>query len=195
VSISRLIVGLGNPGKEYIYTRHNLGFLVVQDLAKRYKILFSKNSVLKSFTGEGTIEGIDVRFFLPLTYMNNSGAAVKAALQRGDQPPSELLIVTDDFHLEFGELRIRATGSAGGHNGLKSIIDHIETNEFARLRLGIGSPTTKEEDVDFVLSEFSSQEKKQLAAFIEEAVQCCVTWLTTGTQAAMNQYNKRKKNE
>jgi len=195
VSRFRFIVGLGNPGKEYSFARHNLGFLVVQDLAKRYKISFSKNFSLKGLLGEGSIENTDVRLLLPLTYMNNSGLAVKEVVKRDNPSLDELLVVTDDFHLEFGQMRIRPFGSDGGHNGLQSIIEHLGTNRFARLRLGIGSPAGKEQVVDFVLSQFSSQEKKQLAVFIEEAVGCCVVWLTTTAQAAMNQYNKRNKNE
>lgn len=193
--MSRLIVGLGNPGKEYIHTRHNLGFLVVQDLAKRYKIPLLRNFSLKSYSGEGTIEHVPVRLLLPFTFMNNSGIAVKEALESSRHASEEFLVVVDDFHLAFGKLRFRLSGSDGGHNGLRSVIEHLGTTRFARLRLGIGSPVDKDKVVDFVLSEFSPQEKKKLDAFIEEAIQCGVAWLTTSPQAVMNQYNKRKGNE
>ncbi len=193
----RFIVGLGNPGEEYRYTRHNFGFLVVEDLARRYGVSLKSNRSLKGNIGQGKIEGQDVMLFLPMTYMNNSGLALRALYEDKAFVFEDLLVVTDDFNLDFGQLRLRPFGSAGGHNGLKSLAEHLKTTEFARLRVGIGAVRhkTPEGIIDFVLSSFTKEERSHLDEIIGQAVECCVGWLTGGVKEAMSQFNKRKKNE
>ncbi len=196
LSSKRLIVGLGNPGKEYSYTRHNLGFLVVQELAKKNKLSFSKDVVAQGFLAEGKIKGCPVSLFMPVTYMNNSGAAVRKILLKKEIDPSDALIVCDDINLPFGQLRLRSKGSDGGHNGLKSIIYSLESSNFARLRIGIGRGERKEKDMSgFVLEEFNGQEKEQLGEVIQNAVDCCFLWLKVGINKAMSQFNKRKEDD
>lgn len=188
----RLIVGLGNPGKDYEYTRHNLGFLVAEKLAARYQLKFKSSSWCKGLSAEGLIEDKECCLFLPLTYMNNSGTAVKETVIRKKVPFNNTLVVADDFNLDFGQLRLRSKGSAGGHNGLKSVIQHLGSDDFARLRLGVGSPPHKKEIVDFVLEKFSPQEKKKLDAFIQDAVECCVAWVNGNADQVMSQFNRKK---
>ena len=195
MSESRLIVGLGNPDKKYEYTRHNLGFLVLCHLAKQYKVEFTKSLTLKGLIASGDINDQKVILFLPLTYVNNSGVAVKEILKRKAIALQNILVVCDDLNLDYGHIRLRSRGSDGGHNGLSSIVEHLATNEFARLRLGIGCPSKKEDAVRFVLSVFNDEEKKELNHFIKRAVDCCRTWVTEGTTKAMSQFNKRKKED
>lgn len=166
----KLIVGLGNPGSQYTWTRHNLGFMVVGSLEKK-----------KSCS-----------LLMPTTFMNNSGAAVAAAVKKLSVKLDDILIVYDDMALNFGQIRIKPDGSAGGHNGIKSIIEHLGTKEFARLRLGIGKPKPGTDAADYVLSDFTPAEKKILPDFINNAHQCVHSWVEEGVQAAMNQFNQRK---
>ncbi len=186
------IVGLGNPGKQYEWTRHNLGFLVVQHLAKKYHLKFSVDSRIKGWIAEGEVEEKKVYLFLPQTYVNQSGVAVEEALLEKKITLENILVVNDDFNLAFGELRLRPEGSDGGHNGLTSIIEHLKTNQFCRLRLGIGAPIDKKQAVDFVLGEFTKKERQELAFFLELATECCVVWIKEGVGKAMSQFNKRK---
>ena len=189
----RLIVGLGNPGRDYQNTRHNLGFLVVRNLAKRYRLNFIRSVAFKGFITQGQLEKRKTYLFLPLTYMNHSGVGVRAVVVAKKILLKDILVVSDDLDLDFGQVRLRAKGSDGGHNGLNSLIVYLKTQEFARLRLGIGRPTKKEETVDFVLSEFNTKEKEELSAFVEKATDCCRTWLAQGTTEAMNQFNEKGK--
>ncbi len=202
-----LIVGLGNPGKEYEYTRHNLGFMVVGLLGDRYGLRFRHSSFCNAMVAEGRIGSERVCLLLPLTYMNKSGVAVKAAVYKKGITLQQLLVVCDDVNLDFGRIRIRGKGSAGGHNGLKSIIQHLGSQDFPRLRMGISpvilanSSVSKSgrgnQDValaEFVLDEFSKQEKESLKDFISEAADCCLVWLKDGIVKAMDVYNRRKEN-
>ena len=191
----RLIVGLGNPGRDYELTRHNFGFLVIQKIARDKHLKFSKSNIAEGLVAQGPIDGRDVYLFLPTTFVNNSGQAVKAFITKKDISLTDLLIVCDDVNLDFGQLRLRAQGTDGGHNGLKSVIGHLHTKEFARLRLGVGSPERKEGMVDFVLSEFSSQEKKELDSIVSSSVDCCRMWLVEGIAKTMSHFNKRKEDE
>ncbi|MDD3374573.1 MAG: aminoacyl-tRNA hydrolase [Candidatus Omnitrophica bacterium] len=195
MSQSYLIIGLGNPGKEYQFTRHNFGFLVVSELAEKYKIKFIRSSKYQGFLGHGNIEGKDVFLLLPQTYMNCSGVSVRKVVEDKEIAQQNLLVAYDDFHIDFGSLRIRNKGSAGGHNGLQSIIDKLMTQEFSRLRLGVGSPNGKKSATDFVLSDFSAREKKQLDEQIQKAVSCFLVFLKEGISQAMAIFNKRNKNE
>ena len=191
----RLIVGLGNPGKDYEFTRHNLGFLVIGHLARQYHLKFSRHSASESLAAGGKIEDQDLILQMPVTYVNNSGRAVAALAARNSIPPENILVVCDDLALDFSQMRLRARGSAGGHNGLKSVVEHLKTQEFPRLRMGVGAPAKKEEAVDFVLSEFTPKEKKELGTFVGQAADCCRFWLTDGAAKAMSQFNQRKDDE
>lgn len=191
----KLIVGLGNPGKEYTQTRHNFGFLVVEELAKEYQLRFQNSSFTQGLMAYGKIEKEEALLLLPSTYMNRSGQAVKAAIKSKKVDISDLLVICDDLDLPLGALRIRPQGSSAGHNGLASVKEALGTNEFARLRLGIGKPLKKELTVDYVLKAFSKQEKQRLPLIIEEAVLCSLVWVNEGIDKAMNQFNKRKKDE
>ena len=187
----RLIVGLGNPGRDYEYTRHNLGSLAVRCLAEKLKLKFALSSLTNGLTGEGMLEKKVVCLLMPLTYMNNSGVAVRQIMVKKDVLPENVLIVCDDFHLDFQQLRLRAKGRDGGHNGLSSVIQHLGTEQFTRLRMGIGQPADKKNTVNYVLEEFEKNEKMCLDKFIDEAALCCLTWLRDGTAAAMDQYNRK----
>lgn len=191
----KLIVGLGNPGDEYEYSRHNLGFLVVRQLAGKYGLSFKKNFTLKGLLAQGAADSIlgTLYLLLPLTYVNNSGAAVKEIIQKKNIALHNILVVCDDVNLEFGQLRFRLQGSHGGHNGLNSVINHLKTKEFMRLRLGVGYPARKDDMVSFVLGEFNQQEKKQLDAFLSKAADGCALWLKEGIAKAMDQFNKKEK--
>lgn len=188
----RLIVGLGNPGREYEYTRHNLGFLSVERLAEGQGLKFTHRSLLNSLEACGEIEGQPCVLLKPLTHMNRSGVAVKKALAHHGIELQGLLVVSDDLNLNFGQIRLRRRGSEGGHNGLLSIIEHLNTREFARLRLGIGAPHSAAATVDYVLTEFNVNEKRELEPFLEAAVRCMRVWLKDGITEAMTQFNKRK---
>ncbi len=189
MSASKLIVGLGNPGKDYEYTRHNFGFMAVARFAKEKKIEFHKSSSLKGLVGKGSIEGQDIFLLLPMTFMNHSGLAVKEFLKQKNIVPENMLVVCDDLDLLFGQMRVRPSGSDGGHNGLTSIIECLETKDFPRLRLGLGRPNQKDDVVSFVLSTFNAQEKKELNAPLEKAVLCCMSWLTQGMTKTMSKFN------
>ncbi len=191
----KLIVGLGNPESQYEYTRHNLGFLVLTNLAKQYDSKYKKSAVAQALETKIVLEGQQCSLMMPLTYMNNSGVAVRSWCEKKELALEDLLIVCDDLALEFGQIRLRRSGSHGGHNGIRSVIDHLGSKDFARLRLGIGNPSPKIDTADYVLSDFTSGEKKILPDFINEAVACLASWVIQGTQATMNQYNKKRKSE
>ena len=135
--------------------------------------------------------GKDLCCLLPSTYMNNSGAAVKQAVLSQGLDHADILIVCDDFHLDFGQIRIRSKGTDGGHNGLISVIEHLATQDFVRLRLGIGAPPKGQESVDYVLGKWTAGEEKQLDEFIDRATDCCGVWLQEGIHKAMDQFNGR----
>jgi len=159
------IGGLGNPGSEYADTRHNLGFMVIEELLGRFKLKLKKKG--RAGLARAKI-GDEIFFFIPLTFMNLSGQAVKQILRENNLSPRDLLIICDDYNLPFGKLRFRPGGSSGGHNGLLSIVEQLGTQEFARLRIGLGEPPSGEA-VDYVLGEFSPAEKKELPQIISRA--------------------------
>jgi PTH1 family peptidyl-tRNA hydrolase len=164
----KLIVGLGNPGPQYHWTRHNLGFLALEALGKK--------------------KPSGVLLLKPTTFMNDSGTAVKKAVAKSGIEPQNILVICDDLSLPFGKIRIRPSGSDGGHNGLKSIINELGSKQFARLRMGIGEPEGTD-TVDYVLGNFTPAQKKALAGFINHALDCVTCWVTEGAQAAMNKFN------
>ena len=183
-----LVVGLGNPGKEYAETRHNVGFWCVDHLANEGSISLSRRQRQLAI-GEGTLAGIHVALAKPRTFVNNSGQAVKYLLARYRASPADLLVIVDDMNLPLGKMRLRARGSAGGHNGMKSIIEVIGTQDFARVRIGIGRPSTGVDEVDYVLSAMSPEERATAEDAVERASQAVVCVLTEGIDEAMGRFN------
>lgn len=187
-----LVVGLGNPGKAYEGTRHNIGFAVVEELARRHRFEFQKKTKWKGKVARGNIGEGTVALLLPQTFMNLSGEAVAAATHEQVEI-SHLLIVVDDVAIPFGELRLRFQGSSGGHNGLKSIEDHLHTQQYARLRIGVGDNREGELE-DYVLEKFSKQEKKLLPEIVERAAHAIEIWLEQGINRAMEFANTSPSN-
>lgn len=188
----KLIVGLGNPGRLYIDSRHNIGFQVVRSLARSQGILLKKDMPAFSLAGQGRVEGQAVTLALPFTFMNLSGAAVAALLRKYKIDLNNLLVVCDDLDLQFGRIRIRALGASGGHRGLRSIIDSIKREDFCRLRLGIGRPRRNTEASEYVLARFTKTEKQKLEGIIGRACGCCRMWVSGGITESMNHFNKRE---
>jgi peptidyl-tRNA hydrolase, PTH1 family len=189
MSDTYLIVGLGNPGRRYEKTRHNAGFMVVDRLAAVLGAKFKK--------GRGVYEICDVRcneasvlLAKPLTFMNNSGTAVAELVRYYQIDFSRLLVVLDEIELPFGRVRLRRQGNAGGHNGLSSIIQHLNTTSFARLRIGIGTEFAKRDMVDFVLSRFSRNEQEELDSVLATSVDAVLSFIRDGIDNAMNLYNQ-----
>lgn len=186
-------MGLGNPGPEYENTRHNAGFLLADRLAARWRFPAFRRVPAARET-HGNVEGTDVRLIKPQTYMNRSGAAL-ASLRSisGFDPAKELLVVVDDVALPIGRFRLRPGGSAGGHNGLKSIEGALRSPEYPRLRIGVGPvPPEQEGLADYVLDQFSKEERSALNELLDpmcEAVEC---WVLEGIEAAMNRFNSLK---
>ncbi len=189
-----IIAGLGNPTKEYDKTRHNVGFAVIDRLADRYGIDVSERKH-KALCGRGAIEGQKVLLLKPQTFMNLSGESIRAAMDYYKVTPEELIVVYDDISLEPGQLRIRLKGSAGGHNGIKNIIAHLGTQEFPRVKVGIGAKPLRMDLADYVLSRFGSGEQKLMDEAFQEAAQAVAAMLTDGPERAMNHYNTKKKTE
>lgn len=185
----KLVVGLGNPGREYEETRHNAGFLVLDYLAREEGLTFTR-SKFQALLARGSIAGTDVLLVKPLTYMNLSGLAV-AGLLRWYKLDSrhDLLVVSDDLDLPLGRLRVRMRGSHGGQRGLLSIINELGSAEFTRLRLGIGRPGESEDAKEHVLSTFDPQEEPMLDEVILAAADAVRTWLSQGPIETMNRFN------
>lgn len=186
----KLIVGLGNPGKIYSDSRHNIGYSIVEALAKNFKIPLRKESKTFSWVGKGDIKGHDAILAMPVTFMNLSGLAVGALIKRYNLNLSSLLVVCDDLDLEFGRIKIKNSGSSGGHRGLKSIMDLIKSRDFARLRIGIGRPFADIEPAEYVLSRFKKEEKKIYKEIIKKAVGCCSMWVKEDINKSMNVFNR-----
>ena len=187
--ITTLIVGLGNPGKRYTDTRHNLGFMVADELARRLPTGNQRERFQAEYL-ELERAGQRVIVAKPLTYMNNSGQAV-AQLMRWYKIPSErLLVIYDELDLAFGRIRLRASGSAAGHNGMESVIRSLGTDDFARIRIGIGRPATGS-TIDYVLSRFTATERAELPELIALSADTAMAWLDVGVERAMNEYNRR----
>jgi PTH1 family peptidyl-tRNA hydrolase len=185
----QLIVGLGNPGPQYANTRHNCGFMVVDRLAERWGIPLALEKQFQGSYGEGFALGGKRRLLKPATYMNRSGEAVRAVLDWYKLDPRSVLVVYDDVDLPLGRLRLRGSGSAGGHNGMKSVIQHLGSEAFPRLRLGVGRPKGNQDMVGHVLGRFEPTEQAVLERVLRaavEAVECC---LQEGLRAAMNRFN------
>jgi peptidyl-tRNA hydrolase, PTH1 family len=188
--VKYLIAGLGNIGPEYKNTRHNIGFQVLDALAGASNISF--NDRRYGFTAEYRFKSRDFFLLKPTTYMNLSGRAVNYWLQKEKIPFENLLVVVDDLALPFGTLRVKAKGSPGGHNGLRNISDMLGTNEYARLRFGIGDNFHQGFQVDFVLSPWSPEERKLLPEKIDSCIEIIQSFGTIGIERTMNFYNTKK---
>ena len=186
----KLIAGLGNPGPDYRDTRHNLGFRVVDHLARRFKIGLTV-AAPELVVGRGVIEGWAVCMLKPQDYMNRSGPPVDAFLEKFCISYREILVIHDDIDLEFGRLKIKKKGGDGGHRGLRSMVDTLGTGDFARLRLGIGRSGEDVDVVDHVLGQFDDREAENLAEFINRASEAAVKVLCDGVNAGMNQFNSK----
>ena len=183
----KLIVGLGNPGGQYADTRHNIGWMVLDRLADRAGWRGRGRERDASSVAQGRYSGLDIVLAKPLTYMNDSGIAVRKLLARHHVPLHDLLVVADDFALPFGKLRFREGGGAGGHNGLRSIIEELGNEKFSRLRVGIGEPGRGA--VDHVLSRFQPDERERLDELIDAAADAVEAWARDGTSKAANRFN------
>ena len=186
----RLIVGLGNPGKEYRETRHNVGFMVADEIAKRHglTLAMAPSQVPDAFMAK-KFGAAPFLLAKPLTFMNRSGDAVAALAHYYDVAAGDLLVVVDEVALPFGRLRARARGSAGGHNGLKSVIERLGTTEFPRLRLGVGRGDARRDLADHVLSKFEADEQSALGEFITRAADAAEMFAADGIEKVMNTYN------
>ena len=183
-----LLVCLGNPGKEYANTRHNIGFLAADALEKRTGVKFNKLKY-RALTGEVTLGGQRVLVVKPQTYMNLSGEAVKLAGGFYKIPPERILVLYDDVSLPLGKLRIRASGSAGGHNGIKNIIAHLGTDAFPRIKVGVGAPQREDGLVDWVIGSFTASERKGVDAAIDKALDAAECVIEKGVSEAQNRFN------
>ena len=185
----KIVVGLGNPGAKYRGTRHNVGYMVLAELAARHAVGSPRNQ----FQGDAVdarVAGKNVLFLCPTTYMNLSGSSVAAAARFYKlEPKSDLLVVCDHLDLPVAKLRLRERGSAGGQNGLKDVINKLGTEEFARLRFGIGRPSTPEQVVNFVLTPFRKEERIEVDLAVKTAADAVELWIAEGCAAAMDKYN------
>ena len=187
----KLIIGLGNPGLRYKKTRHNIGFLIIAEISKQSGIALKKKKYGGLFA-EGSIGGKKVGLFMPGTYMNLSGNAVRSAIRGEGAPLKDVLVISDDINLRFGFIRLREKGTGGGHNGMSSIIEHMGTSEFPRLRVGIGKDEKVIDMPKFVLRPFDSGEKPLLKGIVKAAAECAIAWAEAGPEKAMSLFNKRQ---
>ena len=189
-----VIAGLGNPGRKYAHTRHNAGFDAVDLLAEKYDIRITGRRK-KSKIGRGVIEGMNVILVKPQTFMNLSGEALKEIVDAYHVKPENVVVLSDDIHLNTGSIRVRNSGSAGGHNGLKNIILHLGTDGFKRVRIGVGPMPEDADQIAFVLSRLTKEERSKLDEALKDAGDAVVVMLKDGPEKAMNLYNGKKRDE
>ncbi len=189
MSYDFLIVGLGNPDSQYAGTRHNIGFMCVENLAQKHHINGKTERKMEAIVGLGTIEGKKGLIAQPLTYMNLSGNAVIRLVQFYKIPLNQILIAYDDTALPFGKIRLRAEGSAGSHNGMKSVLEVLGKQNIPRLRIGIGNPPPKWDLADFVLAPFTPEEQAELPKIVEASVKAIELWIKEGPEKAMTHFN------
>jgi PTH1 family peptidyl-tRNA hydrolase len=185
-----LVVGLGNPGDEFAKTRHNLGAEVVEILAKRHDGRLRKGKE-RALVAEVRIDGRRVALAIPITYMNDSGLAVRALARRFDVDPQQIVIVHDELDLPPAVLKVKNGGGLAGHNGLRSIVAHLKTDEFLRVRIGVGKPVSKEYGADHVLNRFGKRERAEIEVTLQEAADAVEMILTDGIDATMTKYNAK----
>ena len=188
----RLLVGLGNPGPKYQRTRHNVGFRVAEDAARKLGVALGETR-WNAVVGQGRAGGGPVAVMLPQTYMNASGESVGHAVRFWKVEAESLVVVHDDMDLEFGRIQVKVGGGDGGHNGLKSLRQHLGTPEYVRVRFGVGRPPEMWDGADWVLAKFSSDEEEQLKSLVPQAAEAAVAALLEGPLLAMNRFNKRQK--
>lgn len=186
----KLIVGLGNPGPEYVLTPHNLGFLAVDYLAESWgtKVVRREGRAL---TGRAVFGGEEILLAKPQTFMNLSGLAVQQLLKKYSLEPEDLTVLTDDLDLPLGMIRVRRRGTAGGHNGLKSLIGEIQTDRFARVRMGVGPEREVEDSTEYLLGRFGNAEREEIAPMLDLAADAVELILREGSEKAMNRFNRR----
>ncbi len=184
-----LIVGLGNVGVEYRDTRHNVGFMVLDRLAETLEV--QPELSRHAFTVQGKYKGRSLQLVMPTTYMNRSGKAVRYYLDQLKIPAQQIMVVTDDLALPFGTARMRAKGSDGGHNGLKDITQSLGTQDYPRLRVGVGDDFSRGRQVDYVLSPFSDEEFQELPAILDRCVQGIFSFVTVGIDQTMSEFNRK----
>lgn len=187
-----IVAGLGNPGIRYENTKHNVGFDVIELLSKQYNIPVEKRK-FQALIGEGMMEEQKVLLMKPQTYMNLSGQSIQEAMHFYHLQKEELLVVFDDISLSPGVVRVRTKGSAGGHNGIKNIIQCLNTQEFARIKVGVGEKPPGWDLADYVLSSFSKEDLPLIASGKELAVKACAAFFTQDTLAVMNEFNRKSR--
>ncbi|AXF56590.1 aminoacyl-tRNA hydrolase [Salicibibacter kimchii] len=185
----KVVVGLGNPGLKYTKTRHNVGFMVMDDLAKELDIKLKKHKTFHGEYNEVTIDDERILLLKPLTFMNRSGQSVRAVLDYFDIDPANVLIIYDELDLPVGTAKFRKTGGHGGHNGLRSIIEHVGTKTFNRARIGIGRPPEGASVTAHVLDRFNKEERSEIEQVRQHVTKACKTWLEKDFNHVMNQYN------
>ena len=186
-----IIAGLGNPTKTYEGTRHNIGFDMIDAIADKYNIDVTTKKH-KALTGKGRIDGVPVILAKPQTYMNLSGESIRAAADFYKIDPEQIIVIYDDISLAVGQLRVRGKGSAGGHNGIKNIIAHLGTQEFPRVKVGVGAKPDRMDLADYVLSRFSQTDRGVMEDAFKDAADAVEMIILDGTAAAMNRYNGKK---
>ncbi|HEX3203662.1 MAG TPA: aminoacyl-tRNA hydrolase [Nitrospiraceae bacterium] len=183
----RLIVGLGNPGRAYVFTRHNIGVMVLEQAAARWGIRLNHHGL--AYRGGGDVDGIEVTLAQPLAWMNQNGPVVAGLLHELEVGPRDLLVIHDDVDLPVGRLRIKREGGSGGHNGIRSIQAALQSSDFCRLKVGIGRPAPGEETADYVLSPFGPDDWVSVHEAMDRAVMALECWVREGAEAAMNRFN------
>ena len=186
----KLVIGLGNPGKEYDGTRHNIGFRVVEKLAERQDVVFKKMFWIPARQAKCRFGENEVRLIMPTTFMNRSGKAVWSAMKKWHVPAVETVVVYDDVDLELGSIRVRAKGSGGSHNGMKSVLEWLQTKAFPRVRVGIGPKPNGADMIEFVLGGFAENEYLKLEKVVERAADAVESIFSVGTERTMNEFNQ-----
>lgn len=188
--VEYIIAGLGNPGKEYVYTRHNAGFIFIDRLCEKYNIECDRLK-FKAFCGEVMINNHRCLVMLPQTFMNLSGDAISEAAFFYKIPPENIIVIYDDISLPFGTLRIRRKGSAGGHNGIKSIIYRLNSDNFPRIKIGVGDRADKDEDLkDYVLGNFGKKEIEELKSVLANGISALELIINNNIEEAMNKFSR-----
>ncbi|WP_048827608.1 aminoacyl-tRNA hydrolase [Bacillus sp. B-jedd] len=186
----KLIVGLGNPGRQYADTRHNIGFAVIERLADKLGIPLDQ-AKHKGLFGSGFYKGEKLALLMPLTYMNLSGESIRAAMDFYKLEPEDIVVIYDDLDLPVGKIRLRQKGSPGGHNGIKSTIAHLGTQEFNRVRIGISRPPAGMAVTDYVLGRFRKEEEPLMAEAVEKSAAACEAWFEKPFLQVMNEFNQQ----
>ncbi len=184
-----LVVGLGNPGESYRHTRHNIGWMVLEQAAERWNVTLAKQE--HGFLGKGDVKGHPVLLLLPMAWMNQTGVVIRSVLQDLSPESPDLIVVHDDLDLSLGAIKIKARGGAGGHNGLRSVLSCVGTEEFSRVKVGIGRPQNNDSLANFVLSPFLSEEWEKIIPILPKAIDSLECLISDGPDIAMNRFHVR----